>query len=178
MKSRLLLLPACAMTITVPLHAEVYMSLEQAKALMFPDATLTADFRTLSDSDVAAIEKASNVDVRSREVHAWRASTGGWLIADEVLGKHEFIPFVLALDESGAVKRIEILEYRESYGSEICEPKWRAQFIGKNATSSVKLGNGIQYISGATLSSRHVTDGVRRLLATYALILTRRDAKL
>ncbi len=29
---------------------------------------------------------------------------------------------------------MEILEYRESYGDEVRNPKWRAQFTGKTAT--------------------------------------------
>jgi len=33
------------------------------------------------------------------------------------------------------------------------------------------LGRQIRNISGASLSCRHVTDGVRRLLSTYAIVL-------
>ncbi len=38
----------------------------------------------------------------------------------------------------------------------------------------LKLTEDIQNISGATLSSKHITDGVRRLLATYELVLAKR----
>ncbi len=38
----------------------------------------------------------------------------------------------------------------------------------------LKLTEDIQNISGATLSSKHITDGVRRLLATYDLVLAKR----
>jgi FMN-binding protein len=41
------------------------------------------------------------------------------------------------------------------------------QFVGKTASAPLKLDADIRNISGATLSSRHVTEGVRRLLATY-----------
>ena len=171
MRAEFLLVPFATLAIVAPAHATVYLSLEQAQALMFPDATLTPEFRTLSPEQVSGIEKASGVDVRSRELHIWRVSTGGWFIADEVVGKHEFIPFALGLDSSGAVKSIEILEYRESYGSQIRNPAWRGQFTGKRHGAALKLTKDIQNISGATLSSRHIADGIKRLLATYAILL-------
>ena len=80
---------------------------------MFPGASFTPDFRTLTSEQVAAIEKASAANVRNRQLKVWRVSDGGWFIADEVVGKHDFIPIALALDAGGAVKSIEILEYRE-----------------------------------------------------------------
>ena len=171
MNHRFLLLPVAAVVASVPAAAKVYLTVEQAQALMFPGATFTKDFRTLSDDQVRAIEKASDVGVRHREVMAWRASTGGWFIADEVVGKHEFIPIALALDADGAVKDVEILEYREAYGDQVREPAWRAQFTGKRHGARLKLNYDIVNLSGATLSSRHVTDGVKRLLATYAFVL-------
>jgi Na+-transporting NADH:ubiquinone oxidoreductase subunit NqrC len=78
------------------------------------------------------------------------------------------------LDDNGAVKDVEILEYREAYGSEVTNPKWRAQFAGKSRESPLKLTKDIQNISGATLSSKHITDGVRRLVVTYDLVLAAR----
>ncbi len=88
-----------------------------------------------------------------------------------MVGKHEFITYAVALDASGAVKDIEILDYRESYGGQVREAAWRAQFTGKRYGTPLKLGADIKNISGATLSSKHVTDGVRRILATYAVVL-------
>jgi hypothetical protein len=171
MRSRFLLLPLAACVVTVPAEAAVYLSVEEAQALMFPGATFTRDFRTLSDAQAKAIERQSDVNVREREVKIWRVSTGGWFIADEVVGKHEFIPFALALGPDGAVLGIEIMEYRESYGDQVRLPGWRAQFTGKRPGAKLKLTDDIKNISGATLSCRHVTDGVKRLLATYSIVL-------
>ncbi|TAL63714.1 MAG: FMN-binding protein [Burkholderiaceae bacterium] len=171
MHSRLLLLPVAALVVAAPVHATVYLSVEQAQALMFPGAALTPAFVTLTPAQVKAIEDDCGVDVLNPQLKIWRASTGGWFIADEVVGKHDFIPFALALDEHGAVKDVEILEYRETYGDGVRNPAWRAQFTGKAHGATLKLGKDIQNISGATLSSRHVTDGVKRLLATYALVI-------
>jgi Na+-translocating ferredoxin:NAD+ oxidoreductase RnfG subunit len=170
MRAEFTLVPLATLAIVSPVQATVYMSVEQAQTLMFPGATLMPDFRTLTAEQASVIRKASGVGVRSRNLKLWRASTGGWFIADEVVGKHEFIPFAMALDENGAVKSIEILEYRESYGDQVRHPAWRAQFTGKRHGATLALTKDIKNISGATLSSRHITDGVKRLLATYALV--------
>ena len=170
-RTGLILLPLATVTISMPAQATVYLTVEQAQALMFPGAIFTADVRTLTDDQVKAIEHASDVDVRHRTLHVWRVSAGGWFIADEVVGKHDFIPFALALNADGSVKSVEILEYRETYGGQVRDAAWRAQFAGKRAGDKLKLNDDIRNISGATLSSRHITDGVKRLLATYAVVL-------
>jgi Na+-transporting NADH:ubiquinone oxidoreductase subunit NqrC len=81
-----------------------------------------------------------------------------------VIGKHELITYAVAIDPQAVVRGIEILDYRESRGGEVRDPRWRAQFIGKGPADPLRLGEDIQNLSGATLSSRHITDGVRRLV--------------
>ena len=171
MRYRFLLVPAAAVVWVAPAHATTYLTIEQAQTLMFPGASLTQDFRTLTPEQVKAIEKATRVNVRNTSLRAWRASTGGWFLVDEVVGKHEFIGFALALDADGSVKDVEILDYREAYGDQIRQQAWRAQFLGKRHGARLKLTDDIQNISGATLSCLHMTDGIKRLLATYALVL-------
>lgn len=172
MRSRFVLIPVAAVVVSAPAFAATYLSVEQAQGVLFPGATLTPEFRTLTGDQVKAIEKGSGVNVLSRELRVWRASTGGWFIVDQVVGKHEFIPFALALDRDGAVSGVEILEYRETYGDQIRQAAWRAQFLGKRHGAPLKLTADIQNISGATLSCRHMADGIKRLLATHAIVLT------
>jgi Na+-translocating ferredoxin:NAD+ oxidoreductase RnfG subunit len=173
MDYRFILLPASAIAIAAPVHAEVFLTIEQAQASLFPGATFAADLRTLTADQASAIEKDSGVDVRSRDIKAWRASTGGWFIVDEAVGKHDFIPFALALDKDGTVQGLEILEYREAFGNQVRNQGWRNQFKGKRHGASLTLTKDIQNISGATLSCRHLTDGVKRLLATYAIVFAK-----
>lgn len=172
MKAKLVFLPLAGIALAGgPAYATVYLSVPQAQQILFPGATLQKQWRTLSHDQIKAIEHASGVRVLSKEFRVWRASTGGWFIVDEVVGKHDFIPFALALDERGEVKGIEILEYREAYGGQIRNPEWQKQFFGKDASTKLRLGKNIRNISGATLSCKHITDGVERLLVTYELVL-------
>ncbi|WP_298670694.1 FMN-binding protein [uncultured Sphingomonas sp.] len=168
---RIALMALVPAAISSPGWAVTYMSVQQAQAAMFPGEQLTSAFHELTAQQVAAIRKASGESPLSKSLKSWRAADGGWFIADEVVGKHEFITYAVALSADGAVRGIEILDYRESYGNQVRDPRWRQQFVGKKAGQSLKLGTDIKNISGATLSSKHITDGVRRVLATYAIVL-------
>jgi len=132
---------------------------------------MTAAFLTLGDEQVRQIEKMTDVNVRHKGVKAWKAGGGGWFILDEVVGKHEFITYAIGLQADGSVKQIEIVDYRESYGHEIRNPEWRRQFVGKTVSDPLTMDHDVRNISGATLSCKHIADGVKRILATYAVAL-------
>ena len=170
------LLPVAAVAIMVPAQATQYLSVEQAQRLCFPEASEFVPANVIfTPADVAAIEKRSGQKVRTRGEQVWRAKTGGQLsgffIVDYVIGKHEAIDYAVALDPQGKVRRVEILQYRESYGGEVANHDWLAQFIGKGGGDSLVPGRDITIISGATLSSRHVTEGIKRVLAIHDLLL-------
>lgn len=148
-----------------------YLNVEQAQEAIFPGKTFTPASVKMTGSQRKAIEAASGVRVLRDEQQVWRVSGGGWFIVDEVVGKHEFINYAAGLTSDGSVKQIEIMDYRETYGGQIRDQKWRAQFVGKTSKSTLKLDSDIKNISGATLSCRHITDGVKRLLAFYEIAL-------
>jgi Na+-translocating ferredoxin:NAD+ oxidoreductase RnfG subunit len=162
-------LPVAA--ISTSAYATTYFTTEQAQQAIFPGKTMTAAFVALSDAQAKQIEKTTGVNVRSREVKAWRVQGGGIFVLDEVVGKHEFITYAVGIDAEGRVAGVEIVDYRESYGYEVRNAEWRTQFIGKSAADPLQLTHDVHNVSGATLSCKHVTDGVKRLLATYAIAL-------
>lgn len=161
---------ALVLSTSAPCFATVYFTVDQAQKAIFPGASCTPWDGKLTDAQKKAIEKASDLRIR-KDPQIWRVSGGEWFIVDEVVGKHEFITFAVGLTASGTVKQIEIMEYKESYGGEVRDAKWRAQFTGKTAKDPLKLDQDIKNISGATLSSRHVTEGVRRACALYDIAL-------
>jgi hypothetical protein len=141
---------ALVAALTSPAQAVQYLSIAEAQKLAFPAA-------------------ASFVEVDAGR--AWKAEAGGKVlglfVVDHVIGKHLFIDYAVALAPNGQVHRVDILQYRESYGGEIRSESWLGQFVGKTSGSPLKVGADIRNISGATLSSLHVTEGVRRILAAY-----------
>lgn len=142
---------ALAVSIAGPAHAVQYLTVAQAQKLAFPSAT-------------------QFTEVQAGRV--WRAVAGGnalgFFVFDRVIGKHLYIDYAVALEAGGRIRRVDILQYRESYGDEVRSPSWLAQFVGKTSASPLKVGSDIRNISGATLSSYHVTEGVKRIAALAA----------
>lgn len=152
-------------------YGVVYLSIEEAQRLLFPGRKLERWPVELTAAQAEAIEERSGVRVRQRALEVWKVEGGGLFFVDEVIGKHEFIPYALGLGAEGKVVGVEILEYRETYGDEIRGEAWRLQFRGRSAADPLRFGGDIRNISGATLSCRHIADGVKRLLATHELAL-------
>jgi electron transport complex protein RnfG len=157
------------------LRAERYLTVQEAQKLAFPKATrFEEQVLRFTREQARAIEKQSGVPVKSegnKVTFAYEdAQLLGVLFVDHVLGKHEIIDYTVAISPEGKVLGIEILEYRESHGYEIRNPRWRKQFVGKEKNSPLRLNKDIYNISGATMSCRHVTDGTKRVLATFDLL--------
>ena len=143
--------PAAAMvSLTSAAHAIQYLSIPEAQKAAFPSAS-------------------GFVEMQAGRV--WKAQSGGRVIGlfvfDRVIGKHLYIDYAVALDPGGRILRVEILQYRESYGGEVRGASWLAQFVGKTRGSALEFNKDIRNISGATLSSMHITEGVKRVLAAY-----------
>ena len=151
-------------------RAEVFLSDDAAAHLMFPTLILTPKKITLTSEQVKLIEKLSSQTVRENTLKVYKGNSGEVMFVDKVLGKHDFITYAVGIGPDQKIKQIEILEYRETYGHEVKRLEWRKQFYGKNKMAPFILTQDIRNISGATLSCKHVTDGVRRILQTYELI--------
>lgn len=97
-------------------------------------------------------------------------SIDGYAVVDEEKGQHEPITFGVKLDARGAVERLEIMVYREGYGSEVREQRFRDQYQGKRSSDRIRTGEDIVAVSGATISSKALSVGVRRAVALTDLL--------
>lgn len=147
--------------------ATQYLSVAEAQRAMFAEADEFVALPATGDAGSAGLPGGSPQWFEARAA----GTRLGWFAVDRVIGKVELITYALALDADGKVKALEILDYRETHGSEVRLAAWRKQFVGKGAGEAVELGRDIKNISGATLSSRHVTEGVHRLLQWHQRLL-------
>lgn len=166
------LAPLVVLAMPAPAYAAQYMTTEDALRHAFPTAdAFTSSTISLGPAQWQKIGAEAPAPVASRDPQVWAATaagnTLGHVYVDEVLGKQLFIRYAVAIGPDSRVQRVEILEYRETHGFEVRNTRWLAQFAGKDSTSALQLGSEIKNISGATLSCRHVTQGVRRLLAIH-----------
>jgi len=163
---------------TVALRAERFLSLPEAQKLCFTNATRFDEVKIrLTPDDIKSIESAAGVKVKNPEPAVWSAWQNtkplGTVWFDQVIGKHELIDYLVALSTDGKVAQVEIVEYREHYGGQVRGRTWLGQFKGKTLREPFKLGSDIHNISGATMSCRHVTEGVKRVLATFQQVRSR-----
>jgi Na+-translocating ferredoxin:NAD+ oxidoreductase RnfG subunit len=159
------------LTAPIFVQAKIYVSSEQAQQILFPNIALTKQPIIISDDLQERMRMASSIRHPFQGDRIWRAADGGWLVIDEVVGKHEMITYAVAISMKGSVIGIEVLEYVESYGYEVSEAQWRQQFTGKTVSDPIKLNQDIQNIGGATLSCKHLTDGVKRITVLHDLAL-------
>ena len=167
--SALLLIPGGA-------RAERYLSIEEAQQVCFPQASrFEIEVLRLTPEQSRDIAKQAGGKKPNPSYRIWIARNGtnvlGTLIVDKVPGKHELIDYAVAIAADGKIQQIEILEYRENYGSQIRNAKWREQFKGKTSAAKLKLNDDVYNISGATISCRNVTDGVKCVLAAFDLVV-------
>lgn len=155
----------------VPLAAVVgadFMTVEQAQQVLFPEAARFDD-RPVSAAGLNAAVKKSNAPDWAAVPRVWtavgRAGVLGHVVVDQVIGKHDFIVYAVGVSSGGVVRGVEILRYQESHGGEVRNERWRRQFAGRRREKPMRFGIDIKNIAGATLSCRHVTEGVRRVLA-------------
>jgi Na+-translocating ferredoxin:NAD+ oxidoreductase RnfG subunit len=168
------LLPVAAL-VAPAAQATDYLTLPQAQQALFAQATFVDHTLKLDDAQRDRIHAASGLRQRWAEQKVWRAERDGrlqgWFIVDDVIGKHEFITYATAISPDGRVLGVEILSYRETHGGQVRDAAWRQRFVGKTAADPFKLDEDIPNITGATLSCRNITDGVKRLLVIHKLFL-------
>ncbi len=157
-------------------YASDYLSITQAQQLMFPRATQFISMPILlNQADKTKIQEQTGLKQRWNQQQAFKVMKNqehlGWLMIDDVIGKHEFITYALAISPQGSILGIEILTYRETHGGQIRHEKWRKHFIGKTNKDPFQLDQDVPNITGATLSCRNVLSGTKRLLVIYEIFL-------
>ena len=159
-----------------PAYAVTYFSPAEVQQKFFPEAAQFVSKPVVMD---AALRRKIEQQSQARfykPVSAVKALDAagkhlGWVLIDNVIGKHDFITYAVSLSTQGTIQGIEILNYRESYGGQVRNQGWRGQFVGKTMNQPIKVHQDIKNISGATLSCVHVADGVRKLLALHQQVL-------
>ena len=163
-------LPFLFVLLLIPgiLYAQaVFITPEEAFRVIFPGAVMVPDKKSLSD------EQKKGLKVSKKDWDFKIAKAGGKIIGyaliDNEIGKTEPITFLTAITPQGTVKEVEILIYREAYGGAVHAKGFLNQYQGKTVQDPLQLGKDIQNITGATLSSRAVTRGVKRAIALWEL---------
>jgi hypothetical protein len=149
-----------------------YLSVDAAQKAVFPQADAFQEvLLPRTPEQLQALLVRAGPQPPHGTLRIWSATRDGVLLGhvfvDEVIGRQSLITYAVGIDTGGALCNLEILSYRESHGGEIRNAAWRGQFTHRDTLEQLRFGTDIKNISGATLSSEHVTQGVRWLLALW-----------
>ncbi len=153
-----------------------YLSVDAAQKAIYPGADGFQEIVVAqSPEQLQALLAQAGPQPPHGTIRIWRATHRGALLGhvfvDEVIGRQNLITYAVGIDPDGTLRNLEIMAYRESHGGEVRNPAWRAQFDHRGALDQLRFRTDIKNISGATLSSEHVTQGVRWLLALWRATL-------
>jgi len=149
-----------------------YLSLDAAQKAVYPDAdTFQEVVVQQTPAQINALAALAGPQPPHGTIRIFKATHNGTVLGhvfvDEVIGRENLITYAIGIDVDGALRNLEIMSYRESHGGEVRNPGWRAQFDHRDSLDQLRFRTDIKNISGATLSSEHVTQGVRGLLALW-----------
>jgi len=148
---------------------EVYLTEEQALKLLFPKSQqVRAEELRLTPDQKARIQEKIGWKFPEESFRAFKAEShgkvDGYAVIQKTIGKHRPITYIVGATPDGKVSDVEILVYRESKGSEVRMKRFNSQYEGKTTLDPIRINKDIINITGATMSVRSVSAGVKRAL--------------
>ena len=150
-------------------HEEIYLTPEEAAKLMFSSSDhIRQEILTLSPQQKADIEQRIGWHFPETTFESFIGETNGqidgWALIQNTIGKHKPMTYIVGVDPDGEVTNVEVLVFRESRGSEVRKKRFNYQYQGKTPYDPIRINRDIINISGATMSVRSMSAGVKRAL--------------
>jgi hypothetical protein len=126
----------------------------------------TTTIFNLADVTFSEIKNTSNLGA----TRLYKINDVGYLAFDQAPSKFHKFEYYMIFSDKGDILKIEVLNYNENYGAEICNKRWLKQFQKINTSSFVTYNNSIDAISGATISVQSISSyswQVTQKLKTY-----------
>lgn len=153
----------------------VFESQNQALRDSFPQATrIERDTHVLRASEVEQLKSMLGGEVESKLVVIHTAFEGDQVVGYAHIDVHNVRTqpeaFMVVLSPEGIVRSVRILAFHEPLDY-LPTDRWYTQFIGKSRADDLRVGRDIHGVVGATLSARAATEGVRRMIAYWEVLL-------
>lgn len=164
-----------ALLLPAPSGAVVYMNRDQALAQAFPGARIERRAFVLTDAQVAALEARAKVRAGTRLVTAylgWRGDTlAGTAFFDSRTVRTMPAVFMIVVAPDSTLARVDVLAFHEP--PEYQPPARWLGLLGRRRRLDEQLwpDRGIRNLSGASLSTRAVTEATRLALACWETLV-------
>ena len=87
----------------------------------------------------------------------------GYFVVAQAPSKFHQFDYYIIFNSAAEILKIEILQYRENYGAEICSKNWLKKFINISTNNYPEYNRRIDGISGATISVNSIKRDVFRV---------------
>jgi hypothetical protein len=157
--------------------AEALHSKQEALALAFPEGVAVEPVSVvLTDAQALRVKELSGLPVESRLFTHYRGTRDGVVVGFAAIESHvvrtEPEVFLVVLEPDGTVRKVVLLAFYEPPEYKPSE-RWLEQFAGKRLdTDGWRVGRDIHGISGSTLTAHGIRDGVRRVVALHAVVMS------
>ncbi len=166
---------------------EVFLTEAQAPVALFGKGMIGEPAELhLSDAEVRQLSLAVGRQVEQRDYRTLVIRPGpgaardggvagapgpavGTIVMLEVTGQTLPITFAVGVRTDQTLQDVQVMVYREPYGKEINERRFRVQFKGKKASDPLRVDRDIAAVSGATISSRSAAYAARKGLGLAAI---------
>ncbi len=155
--------------------AKHLMTVDKAMSKMFKKHTrYDIKRQTLTSEQIAQLEEDADITFKGTHAHDIVIYTVyqdnavmGYAFEDTVFGKWGPIHFLMGVNLDGSVKEIRILDFEEIRGKGASKRRFLKQYKKKTIHDPIRIRRDIDGISGATVTSRSMTDGVRKLVHVF-----------
>ena len=150
-------------------HLEIYFSEEEAAQVMFPDSEkIRRETLTITDDQKAFVEQVIGWEFPEYTFDVFIGETqgniDGYAMIQNTIGKHRPITYMVGVTATGECMNFEVMVYREARGNEIATKRFNYQYQGKTIGDPIRINRDIINITGATMSVRSASAGVKRVL--------------
>lgn len=157
------------------IYAKVLSNEQEALQKLLPNAQeIREEVKILTDEQKETISEKARIKLDpylDREFHFFIGSTNaqivGYAVKDTVKGKWGLIHYMVSLGLDGKVGNVIVLEYKERRGKPVAKRRFLKQFTGKTINDRIRLKKDIDGVTGATISSRGMTDGIRKIVHIF-----------
>ena len=148
---------------------EEFMSEEEAVTLMLPKSKqIRKELIHLTPESKELIQQRIGWKFPEEAFELYVGRTGdkidGYAMVHNTNGKYKAMTYMVGVDPKGTCTDVELLIFRDARGSEVGRKRFNYQYEGKTVIDPIRINKDIINISGATMSVRSMSAGVKRVL--------------
>lgn len=167
------LIAVITMPMARPAQAAVFLTVDEALKLAFPDCAVKRMTIYLNHDQLARAAALANGTATSALVNPYVAMRRGEVVGVAYFDVHvvrtQPETMMIVVDRESRVRRIEMIAFNEPR-EYLPRPAWLQQFTGQQLDDTLMLKRKIHNMTGATLTARAATDAVRRVLALHLVL--------